>query len=125
MRPLLGLILFSTLSLAETPTRTCDAAEIRAARRDAEKRAKARDPAGARDLLAALEKRCNLDTGSRDTPNLEALWYYSDRSWDAKLAGNPVECLRLLALVSDPHDGLLDGDAAAGVAKAIEHNQQA
>jgi hypothetical protein len=119
------VLICSTSSFAETPSRTCDAAEIRAARRDAEKRAKARDPAGARDLLAALEKRCTVDTGTRDAPNLEALWYYSDRSWDAKLAGDPVECMRLLALVSDPHDGLLDGDAAAGVAKAIEHNEQA
>jgi hypothetical protein len=27
--------------------------------------------------------------------------------------------------VTDPHDGLLDGDAAASVAKAIEHNEEA
>jgi hypothetical protein len=126
---LLGLIsLFSTASYAApspAPSHTCSAAEIRAARRDAEKRVKAHDPAGARDLLAALEKRCSIDTGDRDAPNLEALWYYSDRSWDSKLAGDPVECMRLLAQVSDPHDGLLEAAAAAGVAKAIEHNEQA
>jgi hypothetical protein len=128
-RRVLGLILlFSTQSFAApspAPSRACETAEIRAARREAEKRKKAHDPAGARDLLVALEKRCNLDTGTRDAPNLEALWYYSDRAWNAKLAGDPVECMRLLALVSDPHEGVLDGDSAAGVAKAIEHNQQA
>jgi hypothetical protein len=107
------------------PSRSCDAAEIRAARRDAELRTKEHDPAGARDLLVALQKRCIVSKGTHEAPNLEALWYYSDRSWDAKLAGDPVECLRLLALVSDPHDGLLDGAAVASVAEAIEHNQQA
>jgi len=99
-------------------SRSCTRAEIAAARKDAGKLA----PKAARARLEALEKTCYPDRGTEDKPNQDAYWFWSDLAFAIFKDGDPVECMRVLAAPTDPHESVNRAISDSKVGGALAYN---